>query len=239
MTITLVTTTRNRAFCFGLLERWMDRQSVKWDQWLVINDGAEEYSYTMGQEVVLRDPSSDTMPSICENWLAGLPLVRGDVVLCIEDDDWYHPDYIATMAGLLEGVDLAGVSHDVYWKFVSRKFLRMHNATHASLACTGFRSKLVPEVAFICRAFKDIFIDMILWQHIHTIGGTWKLIPQPLASGQMYHVGMKNMPGATGLGMGHTNPDQGSSDPTFANLEKWVGPEAARTYRKVWRDYCG
>jgi hypothetical protein len=74
--ITLVTTTRDRALCFGLLEKWMARQSLKWDQWIVVNDGTEPYNYNLGQTVLKRNPGGDDLPSICENWLAVMPLVQ-------------------------------------------------------------------------------------------------------------------------------------------------------------------
>lgn len=105
--ITLVTTTRNRSLSFSLLEHWISRQTVQPNQWLVINDGTDPYSYNHKQQVVLRDPGKDVLPSICENWLAALPLIRGDVVVA-EDDDWLHPEYLATMRELLEAADLVG-----------------------------------------------------------------------------------------------------------------------------------
>ena len=237
MSITIVTTTRNRAFCFSLLEKWMANQTMKWDQWIVVNDGTEEYAYTMGQQVVERDPSGDTLPSICENWRAAIPLIEGDKVIVAEDDDWLHPEYVAKMDRLLDDVDLAGVSHDVYYKLPTRRFVRMHNANHASLACTAFRASLLPDIDHICKAFKNVFIDMILWTHIHTIEGTFKLIPQPREDGMMYHVGMKNMPGGKGLGLGHENPSNGSTDPNFVTLSKWIGPDDARVYRQTWLDF--
>lgn len=238
MKTTIVTTTRDRAFCFGLCERWMERQALKWDQWLVINDGQEPYQYTMGQQVVNRDPSNDTLPSICENWLAALPLVEGDRVFVVEDDDYYDPRHLETLNAMLNEVDLAGISHDVYFKLPSRRFIRMHNASHASLAATAFRAELLPQIDRICRVFKSVFIDMYLWAEAGNIWpATTRLKPQPLDDGRLLHIGMKNMPGAFGLGLGHQNPDSGSYDPNLAVLAEWAGHDAARVYRQVWADW--
>ncbi len=238
MKTTIVTTTRDRAFCFGLCERWMERQNFKWDQWLVINDGREEYSYTMGQQVVSRDPSNDTLPSICENWLAALPLVEGNRVFVVEDDDYYDPRHLETLNGMLDEADLAGISHDVYFKLPSRRFVRMHNADHASLAATAFRAELLPRIERMCRVFKSVFIDCYLWVEAGNIWpATKRLSPQPMPDGRMLHVGMKNMPGASGLGIGHKNPHDGSTDPSFAVFAEWVGGEATQVYRRVWADH--
>ena len=50
--LTIITCTRNRPDAFGLLEQWMRRQTRKWNQWIVINDGDQTYKYTLGQEVI-------------------------------------------------------------------------------------------------------------------------------------------------------------------------------------------
>jgi hypothetical protein len=235
MKITLVTTTRNRALCFSLLEKHMARQTLPFSTWLVVNDGAEEYRYTLGQEVISRDPSHDTLPSICQNWLAACDWLKDKPPSWIcpaEDDDAYDPEYLATLAPLLDEVDLAGVSHDVYWKFPTRKFQRMHNDQHASLAASCWRSTLLPEVERVAK-LGSIFLDMILWAEHE---GTKKLIPQPLPNGRMLHVGLKGMPGAAGLGIGHQSPNTGSSDPQFVTLQRWLGSEATGWYRRLWRD---
>ena len=228
-TISLVTTTHDRPLCFSLLEKWIGGQSVQPDQWVVVNDSdhPEEYKYTLGQEVLVRQSSGD-LPSLCQNWLAAVPLVAGEHILVCEDDDWYHEDWIRTLSGVLGDVDLAGVSHDVYWKFPSRKFVRMHNDEHASLAASGFMWHLLPHMERIAR-LGDIFIDLQLWKE----PVVKKLLPQPLPDKRMLHVGLKNMPGAKGLGIGHQSPT-GSTDTNFGMLTEWIGREAAQIYRALW-----
>ncbi len=237
--LTIVTTTHDRPFCFSLCEKWVARQTLQPDQWIVVNDSQEPqaYSYTMGQEVVVRDQGQDKLPSICENWLAALPLIKGDVVAVIEDDDWYSPDYLATLVPLLDSVDMAGVSNAYYYTLPTRRWRKLGNKNHASLAATVFRASVLPQMARTCRVFKSVYLDMYLWAECGPVWpGTKTLIPQPLDDGRMLQVGFKRMPGARGLGMGHTN-QSGTYDSAWLTLRKWIGREDAKVYKQVWEDH--
>jgi hypothetical protein len=243
--LTIITTTHNRPLCFAILEGWMARQSLQPDQWLVVNDGAEPYTYSRGQEVITRKPKKTmktldgkTVPemSILANWLAALPKIKGDRVAVVEDDDWLHPDYLKTMVGLLDEVDVAGVSGDLYYKLPIKKFIRMHNMNHASLGATVFRSSALPAVERACRLLcpnnNSPFIDMYLWAEAEPIHGLkTRLVGNRAPDGRAWHVGMKLMPGAAGLGIGHGH--DGSTDPTFAVLRQWVGADACRVFQGV------
>jgi hypothetical protein len=228
--ITLVTTTRDRALCFGLLEKWMARQSLKWDQWIVVNDGTEPYNYNLGQTVLKRNPGGDDLPSICENWLAVMPLVQSSRVVVVEDDDWYHPDYLAVMDDLLDHVQLAGVREALYYKLPLRKWMPLKNKDHATLSATAFRSHLLPLVERSCQTFKSVFIDMYLWAEASKEGTglTCGLVDNRAADGRAYQVGMKMMPGAAGLGLGHGA--EGQADSAFQKLRQWVGAEDCAVY---------
>lgn len=234
MGITIVTTTHNRAFCFSLLEKWVANQTVKPDQWLVINDSPnpDEYRYNYDQEVVIRKPDQDTLPSICENWLVALPRIKHDLVLVFEDDDWYSPDYIETMAGLLKDAELAGISDAIYYKLPSRRIINMYNREHASLAATGFRRSVCSEVERVCKEYGNVFIDMGLWNDYQ---GSKKLLPQPRKNGSVYIMQFKLMPGGRGLGIGHMSPYCGTSDPNFWMLKEYIGP-AHQVYKRVWQE---
>jgi hypothetical protein len=209
---------------------------VKADQWVVVNDGTEPYTYTHKQTVLNRNPGGDTLPSICENWLAAIPLIAGDKVIVAEDDDWIHPSYVETLSKLLDEVDLAGVREDLYWKLRVRKFVRPRNQNHASLGASAFRSGVLPHVERCCTVHKSVFIDMFLWAELTDphYGKTAALLPNEAEDGRALHVGLKQMPGAAGLGIGHN--DEGSDDPAFRVLRKWIGPEDCATYRRLHRE---
>ncbi len=241
----LVTTTHDRPFCFWILEMWIAAQTVQPDLWLVINDSEEpaEYEYRCGQQVILRTDHTLTaeekaLPSICKNWLEAIKHIKeDDLVIVAEDDDFYDPTYIQTIRDMLETYDLVGISHDVYFKLPTRRFQRMHNTGHASLACSGFRGYVCEGIEYACKIHKSVFIDMYLWVECGTVFPTWtkKLTPQPIGK-RMIHVGMKGMPGAKGLGVGH-DLTQGSTDPNFLVLAEWIGSVATSFYKDVWREF--
>lgn len=238
----VVTTTHDRPLCLSILERWVAAQTVQPDRWLVVNDSErpEEYAYKMGQEVIVRtddglDEATCFLPSICKNWLAACDLLGPeDRVFVFEDDDFYHPEFLATLDKLLDKADLVGVNRDVYYKLPSRKYIRMGNEHHASLAATAFRGSILEPFRRACRVFKSPYIDMFLWVEAGTVFPCEKkLITQPLDDGRMLHVGLKNMPGARGYGLGHGSAHGWSEDPTFQILESWVGRKAAEVYRHI------
>lgn len=244
--LSLVTTTRNRPLSFSIIEGYIRRQTFKEPyQWVVVNDGREQYEYTMGQEVVLRKPrrkmktadgkSVDEI-SILANWLEAMPKIRGDKVIVVEDDDWLHPTYLETMNRALDEVDVAGISFDLYWKMRDKKYKRMGNAYHASLAATAFRSSVLPVIKRCCDTLcpinKSVFIDMYLWAEAESLHGLkTKLIRNLASDGRAYHVGLKQMPGAPGLGFGHT--DEGANDPTMSMLTEWIGATDTRELRAI------
>jgi len=233
MSISIVTTTRGRPGCFALLERWVARQTVQPVQWLVVGEDHQGYRFTMGQEIIKRKSKKDTLPSICENWLAAIPHLKGDRILVMEDDDYYHEEYIATLAPLLDDARLAGVKGDLYYKLPIRKYQMMGNQQHASLAATVFTSEMIPFIER-CRLHKSVYIDCYLWSEGTADNADWRLIPNKAKDGRALHVGMKMMPGANGLGMGHQ--DTGASDKSLAMLTTWIGAADTRLYRSIPQD---
>ena len=235
--ISLITTTRDRSLCFSLLEKWMSRQTLKWDEWIVVNDGQEPYNYTMGQKVINRDASKDTFQSIRHNWLEAIPHIKGDRIIVVEDDDYYDVRFLATLNAALDEAELVGVAPDFYYILPHRRYQCMRNPSHASLACTAFRRCVLPHVERVAKTFDSVFIDMYLWAEwgSELFPGTTKLIRQPLPDGKMLHVGMKQMPGAAGLGLGHRMYGE-RPDGAFQKLREWIGADA-EVYRQVYEEH--
>lgn len=183
MTISIVTTTTGRPGCFALLERWMKRQQVSWNQWLVVGEDLKGYQFTMGQQVVKRKTSKkDALPSICLNWLEALPLITGDNIAVIDDDDFYSESYLFSLLPMLGTNRLVGVKGDLYFKLKSRKYQIMGNQSHASLACTAFRREMLPFIDR-CRLHKSVFLDMYLWSEGTQDNSSWSLIPNKCKTG--------------------------------------------------------
>jgi hypothetical protein len=181
----------------------------------------------MNQEYVLRTPYwKPGQNTQCANLLSALDRVRGDRVLVIEDDDWYAPDYLETMDRWLDQADLAGEARAKYYNVFYRNYFVNANLHHASLCQTAFHASLIPTVMEICRqAIK--WPDLTLWNRVRGR----KFLTQP--SGQTLCVGIKGLPGRTGIGMGHSTraATAFSADPDLKILHQWIG-EDAETYAK-------
>lgn len=255
MSLTVVTTTRQRPACFALLEKWMSRQTLKPEKWLVINDSPQpdNYIYTQGQTVIVRKPrrmpaqennrrfikgtSVEKGNSLLLNWLKALPLIETEKIVVCEDDDWYHEDYLRQLSAMLDEASLVGVSGGLYYKLPIRKFIRLHNSTFAGLGATGLRRSLLGRVEHICnvecKANNNSFIDMYLW----LTDVSKSLVVNKAPDGRAWHVGFKQMPGAKGLGIGHAN--DGSNDCNWQVLTQWVGREDAKVYREFAKKELG
>lgn len=221
--ITLITPTHARPKAFTLLEGYIARQTYKGPlQWLVVCDaGIDTYRFTMGQEVIARDTSADSpdVHSICYNYLAALPYIKGAAVLCIEDDDWYRPDYLEVMSSALDQASLVGFAPAYYFHVTARRWRNLHNVGHCSLAATGFTTSVLPCFEQCCKVGNP-YIDMILW--VHWRGqGAWQILTNDFV--KPIHVGIKGLPyGISGIGQGHDGT-QGTRD--IAQLRRWIGED--------------
>src|SRR5690606_28895711 len=99
--ITLLTCTGDRPLLFQRLERWMARQTVPWTHWIVVDDGVRPTRCTLGQRSIRLPAGSAPSVSFAKNLAAAFDelsnLADSEFVCFIEDDDWYAPDYLASM----------------------------------------------------------------------------------------------------------------------------------------------
>lgn len=188
MATLLVTVTHGRPKAFEILKKLVKKQTTKDFTWLIVTDSWDKYVFTPEMEVVRRTPvQGEKLPSICSNWLAALDWIDDhdeyDKIIPLEDDDWYHREYVLETSEWLDKGDLVGWEHDAYYFVLSRKAKRQHNVGHASLAATAFGRAALPWVRE-CASQGQVFIDLLLWQ------GIWakSLTQQPpvtLANGQV------------------------------------------------------
>lgn len=225
MSITLITPTPGkRAWLFSLCEKYMARQTRRWDQWLVVADGdVSDYAFTMGQQVIHRPPGGE-LHSVNENYLAALPHITGEYILPVEDDDWFSGDYIQVMTDALVDADLVGLAPDYYFHVPAKKWRDMKNTTHSSLTTSGFTRAVLPCFEVCARnKWAAPFIDMLLFPHHRdTLGGSCRIMPHDINA--PLHVGIKGLSGI-GAGLGH-DPTPGIRDVRYQQLKKWIGDDA-------------
>lgn len=196
--VTAITPTGDRHLAFALCERWVSRQTRKPDQWIVVDDGRVPLTPTVPMEYVRRQPLPiDTKFTLCQNLLAALPLIKGEHVLILEDDEYYAPGYVEAMAKVLDGYELAGIMCSKYYHLPSGRYMQIPNRTHASLAETGFRSSFLP--VFRVTLDGDSYLDLRVWRSPHQ-GHSHLFVDEeaPL------YCGIKGLPGRSGIGLGHS-----------------------------------
>lgn len=227
--ITLITPGGGRHAAFALCEHYMQRQTV-WGktpiQWIVADDyDADPVKCTLGQEHIFGSlrwkPGLNTLRY---NLAAALPLIKGDYVFIIENDDFFSPDYIATYLDFLKHADLVGSCNVTYYSLQGRgKFKHMKNFEHASTTQTAFRKSYIPHFEQAVHSGEQYF-DILLWNTARM-----KNHRHILFHGLNLCVGMKNLPGRRGVGVGHT-PNDFTPDANYVKLQELVGVEDAIPY---------
>jgi len=217
--VTLITPTGDRQDSFKLCEQWMRQQSYTGPiQWIVVDDGVKPTAVTMGQHYIREAPMSGH--SLCRNLRSAIPHVTGEIVFVIEDDDYYHPHYLSTMAGRLRHADVVGEFGAKYYYIRHAKWRHRHAIeNHASLCRTGMTRSVIPTLAD-CSIGKHPSVDLRLWRSWKGSKLSWK----DCDGSQSLCVGIKGVSGRQSHGWKPAR-DSGS-DPKRSILRLWVGSDA-------------
>lgn len=163
----------------------------------------------------------------CERILAANP--HTDVILFIEDDDWYHATYVETMCKGWDHAgrpDVYGIGDTTYYHLGLRAWQHQAHPNRASamstlLSASGVRSMRWPDDNYV-------FTDIEIWKKL--VGRTF--VPQnPLA------IGIKGYKeGALFGGMGH-NPNTAvygrNQDPDLTWLCSKIDSVSYEFYKSV------
>jgi len=226
--LTLLTATGCRPEAWAICQALMSRQDYTGQvRWIVADDGQARQPVTFSRpgwkvEVIRPTPfwkSYQRHNTQARNLLAGLRGISSrERVVIIEDDDYYAPDWLSTIAAQLERAELVGMMHARYYNVRHREYRQFDNAEHASLCSTAMRGEAIDTFRKICRPGTK-FIDLALW----------KKHPSQFLFEAKGTVGIKGLPGRTGIGIGHRDRFKGHGDPDAAMLREWLG-EDARLY---------
>lgn len=216
--ITLITPTADRPEGIRLCERWVAAQTMKPDQWIVADDGTEPAKLTMGQKHIRRPRKETGGASLARNILAAIPHVLGDVVLIFEDDDYYKSNHVEVCVERLKTVEATGCTWLNYYNIQMRAWCRIKNSC-AALCNTAMRRDRLPSLE---RAARDAMaqgiyhIDRLFW----LAAGSAGLHEQETV------IGIKGLPGAAGIGIGHKAGPAWQRDAGGVKLRQWVGEDA-------------
>jgi hypothetical protein len=202
----------------------MERQTYQGNvHWIIVDDGAEQQPIDFDRpcwtlSVIMPTPKWKQGDNTqARNLTEGLRLVgEKDRLVIIEDDDSYHPDWLATVDHWLNKADLVGEKRARYYNVKNKKYRQLHNEQHASLCCTAMKGKAIQAFAKELKPSIQ-FIDLHLW---NTFGGSSALYDSKMV------VGIKGTPGRGGIGMGHRGDFQGKIDLDGSILRQWTGTNA-------------
>lgn len=216
ISITAITCTGDRPEAFALCEKWMERQTSKPDNWIVLDDGKIPTQCNMGQQYV-SCPEFYGQGSLINKLrlICSQNMVKTDALVFIEDDDWYHPEWIEFCLKNLADYDLVGEGRALYYNVRERWHYEHKNMEHASLCATAMRTSLLPVLFSKCDN-SNPFVDVRLWRSVHNRKKVFDPFENP--DQKRMTVGTKGFPGRTGYGAGHVVRDVHARDD--ADLEK-------------------
>jgi len=222
--LTLLTTTGNRPEAWRLCQRWMERQTYTGAvRWIIVDDGEQpqEINVKRKWEIIVLRPepfwrNGDNTQA--RNIQAGLELVGvDDRLVIIEDDDWYSSDWLEWVDLQLDSADLIGEGCAKYYNVSTKRWKDHQNRSHSSLCSTAMKGKAIDAFRSVARA-KIQFIDVLLWQAFSP--------NRVIVESKSRVIGIKGMPGRSGIGYGHSNNFNGKPDFSGAQLRKWIGADA-------------
>lgn len=223
--ISLITPTCDRQAGIELAERWVAQQSIPYYEWVVADGGKTPAKLTMGQ-THLHKPSEPGSGNLGGNVLRALGAVSGDVIVVIEDDDHYAPEHLATCVRMLEKEPVCGSPMLQYFNLKHRRWWEAGNRGGAALSQTAFHAELIPlmrRAAKSAVASGDYSIDARFWRRFRGRA----VAPQTV-------IGIKGLPGTSGLGVGHRPTRHWTPDPEMKKLREWIGDDAAAYMKFVY-----
>lgn len=226
--ICVITTSTARPWCFSRLTEYMTTQQLAC-RWIVVGEDHTKYDFETAKaiegvslEIIKRKRKRiESLPSICLNWQVALKnFDPSETVVVMEDDDFYSPEYLRSMWAMSLSAPLFGFNSDIYYNIRSRRWMKMRNISHCSLAMTGFGASVLPLLSEILNE-PSPFIDLSLWDRW---GGGKTIVEQDQK--KPMHIGLKGCPGVSGCGSFHSNEVLPCSDPSGKRLIDWLGQSA-------------
>jgi len=234
--IVIVTCTGDRPEALSLLAYYISRQTYQGDiYWVISDDGVKESKVGVRRDNIeikhthiTPCPGTFTLRNNLRN--AFLYLANGDIIFFMEDDDWYHPDYIEYMLSQLGQNDLIGLNGFPYYNVYYRCFGLRQPVVGAAMGTSVCRQSIVWELQAVLDEGDDC-IDTRLWERLE--GRTD--IPHTTVDNPGVFVGIKGMPGRPGWMSWHRQDNPGQRDINLSLLERWTGMKDARAYREFMK----
>ncbi len=213
--VTVITCTGDRTVAFNLCVKWMQNQTLRPKQWIVVDDGKipMDVSILPSFTKYIRREPLESGNSMIQNMREGLKHVEGKKIIIWEDDEYYAPRYIEVMSKKLDEYELVGIGRSKYYYLPGSTYHIHSNMGHASLAQTAFKTTFLPEVLGVLSG--NVFLDARIWNivnkgfvNLQETGLKERVSKDKRAlifndSADYLYVGMKGLPGRPGTGSGH------------------------------------
>ena len=221
-----ITCTGDRPEQFAICLMLMQKQTVKPDKWLIVDDGTipldtanlSDYAEYIRREPQANEPNHTLALNLKQ---AVKNLSFNDKVIFIEDDDYYPADWIERCTDALLEVDLAGCDSR-YYQLSENRYKRIveKKSVLANTALTGF------AITYLSSILNNLNwdVDMRLWRGY---GGSKnnKILE---ADGKLHPVGLKMWnTGRPGLTRSWSKREDFYEDPDRAKLKEWLGSDYA------------
>lgn len=223
MNVYAITPTGNRREGMAMLAEYLNAQTYQGPlTWIVVDDcdpptripgvrpGVKGVNIRPGWRW---EPGQNTQAA-CMG--AALEEVPDDALLVIlEDDDIYMPEYLTAMIDALQTADLVGERDPRYYNVATRRWQVCPARRHSSMASTACKGPALAELKAVCSVAGRQMLDTRLWRQFD---GEKRLL-----SGR-HVVSIKGMPGRPGIGVGHQ--DRFGKPDTGNKLREWAGDYA-------------
>lgn len=154
-----------------------------------------------------------------------------DVIALIENDDWYHPQYLEYMISQWRGYerirpDILGTDYTIYYHLKTRGYYTMYHDDRASAMNTLIR----PDLNFDWCSDREPYTDMHLW----------KTLRGPVIHPSLdYSIGIKHGVGLCGGDM-HKNRlhrfERGHLDPEYSFLKTTMDEPSYKFYSTYFNE---
>lgn len=177
---------------------------------------------------VVNDPPESEACDITKRYRIGYDRLRNknlDLIAFIENDDWYHPEYLEYMSTVWESLnkpDLLGTKQTIYYHIK----LRAHFTMYHNFRASAMNTLIKPDMNFKWCVDHEPFTDIHLWKTL--TGNLFNAIG-------VYSIGIKHGIGKCGA---RCHTDKLSrfifQDSNFEFLKSKIDEESFNFYSKVF-----
>lgn len=179
---------------------------------------------------------TDQKKDITKRYRIGYDRLRNkglDAIALIENDDWYHPEYLETMINeWLKNKKpvLLGTNYTIYYHILIKGYYTFNHFTRAS----AMNTLIKPDQDIKWCPDHEVYTDIFLWEYFK------RQMPVTFKPQKHIALGIKHGEGACG-GNFHTSKMHRyvNDDEDFSFLKETIDPESYKFYMKYHDTHIG